>query len=127
MYTIKKENIRPFDVDRCLIMEADGEYSPLPHAYIKDPLTGEDIKVRINLAMVRLLKEEQHRGGFVIVWSRSGWEWAEAVVEALSLRKYVNVVMSKPVVYFDDTPVEQWLKDRVFLDFDFVYKPTKGE
>lgn len=122
MKRITSENVRPFDVDKCLIREHKGESTVLPTAEVYDPVEDKLVKVQINKAMVRLLKEEKHRGGYVIVWSRSGNEWASNVVEALGLEKYVDLVMSKPVVYFDDTPVQDWLKDRVFLDFDFVYK-----
>ncbi len=124
MKVISHENIRPFDVDRCLIKEKKGNDWTLREslAYVLDPLTEQPIEVIVNKAMVRLLKEEKHRGGFVIVWSRSGYEWARNVIQALKLEEHVDLVMSKPVVYFDDTPVENWLKDRVFLDFDFIYK-----
>lgn len=129
MKVIEKENIRPFDVDHCLVKEVDGVLttSTLLQTDIVDPLTGLYIKVRVNQAMVRLLKEEHHRGGYIIVWSRSGYEWARNVITALRLEQYVHLVMSKPVVYFDDTPIENWLKDRVFLDFDFVYKVTNKQ
>ena len=66
--------------------------------------------------------EEHHRKGFIIVWSRSGVEWATAVVRALGLDSYVHQVMSKPVVYFDDCPVDTWMKDRVYIKPDVHYK-----
>lgn len=118
------ENIRPFDIDRCMIKEYEGDIgdNSNPTVEVEDPLTGSFIEVMVNKAMVRLLKEEKHRGGYILVWSRSGWEWARNVIQALELEKYVDQIMSKPVVYFDDTPIQDWLKDRVFLDFDFKYK-----
>lgn len=41
-------------------------------------------------------------GNAVAVWSRSGVEWAEAVVKALDLEEYVDLVLSKPFYYYDD-------------------------
>jgi hypothetical protein len=122
MQVIENEEIRPFDVDNCLV-----DYNYIPgkgqtSAYIYDSVTGKEIKVRVNKAMVRLLKEEFHRGGFVLVWSRSGKRWAKDVILGLGLEKHVHLVMSKPKVYFDDTPVKKWMRDRVFIDFDTKYK-----
>lgn len=119
MITVKNENIRPFDVDGCLIVSTkESKYM----RSILDPVTGKFIKVGVNSAMVRLLQEEAQRGSYVIVWSRSGYEWAKNVVNALELEQYVNLIMSKPIVYFDDTPVKKWLKDRVFIGPDVKYK-----
>lgn len=119
MTVIKNENFRPFDVDNCLIVHKD---KSLMHAYVLDPVTGTNITVGVNEAMVRLLKEERQRGSYVVVWSRSGYEWAANVVRALYLEDCVDCVVSKPTIYFDDTPVKKWLKDRVFLGPDVQYK-----
>lgn len=122
MRVIKNENIRPFDVDGTLISDGSKYETGHEYAYVQDPLTNKEIRVKINRAMIRLLKEECCRGNYVVVWSRSGWEWAVNVVEALKLKCYVSLVVSKPIVYFDDLPVETWLKDRVFMDANTVYK-----
>lgn len=119
MRIIDNENIRPFDVDGCLICAIDK--SPIT-VDVYDAVTKSTIKVGVNQAMVRLVREERHRGGYILVWSRSGYEWATNVVKALGLDGVVHQVMSKPIAYFDDTPVEEWLKDRVFLPPDMVYK-----
>lgn len=123
MIVTKNENIRPVDVDGCLIynLPNDGE---IHHAIdIVDPLdTSKRIRQGVNYNMVRLLKEEYQRGGHIIVWSRSGWEWARNVVLALGIEKYVHEVKSKPLAYFDDTPVKKWMKDRVFIGPHEKYK-----
>lgn len=119
MNIIDIDDIRPFDVDGTLIVDKD-KSTDIVRVY--DPLTKKNITFGINKAMVRLLKEEHHRGNAVIVWSRSGYEWAKNVVIALGLEKYVNTVMSKPLVYFDDMPVKKWLKDRVFIGPEVKYK-----
>lgn len=118
----KNENIRPFDIDNCLVMHTVDPIKPSERVDVIDPLTGKLLRLRINKAMVRLLKEESFRGGCIKVWSRSGWEWARNVIQALDLVSYVDEVMSKPLVYFDDTPVKKWMKDRVFIGPDEKYK-----
>lgn len=124
MKVIKSELIRPFDIDKCMIRE-EGKGTTHNGIYVsvKDPLDSERyVTVLVNKAMVRIMKEEKQRGGYILVWSRSGWEWAQNVIQALKLEEYVDQIISKPTVYFDDTPIQDWLKDRVFLDFDFRYK-----
>jgi hypothetical protein len=124
MIIIKSENIKPFDVDETLVTTAGLNDAPGGwYADVEDPISGH-IHVRINAAMVRLLKEEAARGSFVIVWSRGGYQWAANVVKALGLNKYVNLVISKPLVYFDDKDAAEWLTSgqRVFLDFNVKYK-----
>ena len=124
MIVTKSEQIRPFDVDGCLI----GEYvkgKTKRYVDVMDPVTKRYIRASVNPAMVRLLKEEHHRGGHIKVWSRSGWEWARNVVIALGLETKVHEVLSKPLVYFDNEPVKNWLRDRVFIDFDTSYKGEK--
>lgn len=125
MIITKNENIRPFDVDNCLIIHTSDK-TILDSVRVIDPVTKKTLVFRKNLSMIRLLKEEHQRGGHIIVWSRGGWEWARNVVQALNLEPYVHQVLSKPVVYFDDTPVKKWMKDRVFIGPDEPYKRTHG-
>lgn len=118
MTIIKNEMIRPFDVDKTLVFfPKDAEVKGLKcsTAYPIDPVTKRPVKVLVNDAMVRLLIEEQQRGGFVIVWSRAGREWATNVIRALNLESYTNIIMAKPITYFDDTPVKKWMVDRVYI------------
>lgn len=121
MITIKSEQTSFWDIDGTLILAPeDGDMSPV--ISIPDPLSGPAIRQRVNHSMVRLLKEEAHRGAYVVVWSRGGWEWARSVIKALELEAYVHLVMSKPMAYFDDVPIEEWLPYRVFLKPDMKYR-----
>ena len=83
------------------------------------------IKVGVHEPMVRLLKEESHRGSHIVVWSRGGYEWATNVLKALCIEDYVDQVMSKPSAYFDDKDISEWLKYRVYLKPDTIYKNVK--
>lgn len=114
---------RPFDIDGTLIV------NPKPGddvVLIEDPIGGNKIPMRPNKAMIRLLKEESQRGNYILVWSRSGWEWARNVIQALELTEYLTgdkgIIMEKAIVYFDNEDVSAWLKDRVYLDADTDYK-----
>lgn len=52
---------------------------------------------------IGILRKFSKQGFFIVVWSLGGWYWAEAVVLALGLKKIVNLVMSKPAYYIDDS------------------------
>lgn len=125
MLVIKNEDISPFDVDNTLILDQNTNVdADNLRVDIWDPITKKFINTYVHEPMVRLLKEQKRRNGFVVVWSRGGFEWATNVVKALHLTEYVDIVMSKPRVYFDDLPVKKWLKDRVYLEPKSKYKVT---
>lgn len=124
MAIIQNERIIPCDVDDTIIMHCKhSDYPESRRVSIPDPIdTTSTLTVVVNEPMVRLIREEIARGAFVMVWSRGGYAWAAAVVEAVGLTDIIPLIMSKPLVYFDDKPVEQWLKDRVYLEPDANYK-----
>lgn len=123
MLIIKNEYIAPFDVDDSLVMHMRVDAIPEgDRVDVYDALTGKFIPMRINRPMVRLLQDCKQRGAYVRVWSRGGWQWASDVVKALSLTYFVDSVESKPTQYYDDTPVEKWMVDRIYLSPDQNYK-----
>lgn len=129
MYVLNREHLRCWDVDDTLIMhqnykphEDEAEWRGVGHVSIKCPYTGDVGNYYINYNMVRLLKEEHARGGCNVVWSRGGYQWAEAVVKALELGPMVSLIMSKPLVYMDDKPVTEWMTDRVYIPPNVKYK-----
>ncbi len=123
MQIIQSEAIRPFDVDGTLILTKTLQDPPgSRYVEVYDKVEDKRIVVRVHEPNVRLLLEELSRGSHVIVWSRSGYEWAKAVLDAMNIDHERLLVMSKPLVYFDDMEVTEWLKDRVFLSPDAPYK-----
>ncbi len=123
MKVITNENPIPWDVDGTLIEHIP--QSPLPKGdivWVIDTVKGGLIAVKPMKANIRLLEEEFSRGTYVIVWSRSGNQWAKEVIKALDLTKKVHLVMTKPKIYVDDLDVSEWLKDRVFLPQGTIYK-----
>lgn len=149
MVTIKSEYIVMVDVDDTLVMHEEAQKILVPYnasndsemtlafdwsgdnikipsslqfVDVQDPIEDRKITLRINKPMVRLVREEAARGAYVIVWSRGGYQWAKNVVEALGLSSEVKLIMSKPLAYFDDKEVSDWLKYRVYLGPDTIYK-----
>ena len=127
MNVIKSESVVFFDVDDTLVMHLKDD--ELVHynetVEVNDPISMGVIRLGVNRPMIRLLQEEAHRGSYVIVWSRGGYEWAHNVLLALYLDDYVDQVMSKPVAYFDDKDIGDWLKYRVYLKPETAYKNIK--
>lgn len=125
MLTIKNENIKPFDCDGTLVEHVPlDKIAPGESLDVYDYVTKSFIRVRINKPMVRLLREEKARGAYIIVWSRGGYRWASDVIKALDLVDYVDICLSKPLAYFDDSEVSTWMKDRVFIESNVPYKLT---
>lgn len=112
-----------FDVDDTLIMHGYPYFEGQKTLLVRDPLSHtESISVTLNEPMIRLLHEELAAGSFVIVHSRGRDGWADAVIEALGIDHPNLLVMTKPLVYFDDKPVQEWLPYRVYIKPDQPYK-----
>ncbi len=124
MNVIKNERIIPCDIDGTLIEHIAQTPAPSGNdiVWVEDALRGGKIAVRRMAANIRLIEEESLRGAFILVWSRSGNAWAAEVVKALGLKLNEHIIMTKPLVYVDDLPVSEWLKDRVFLPQGTIYK-----
>lgn len=70
---------------------------------------------------INLLKNLAKRGHAIVVWSGGGADWAEAVVKALHLEKYVSVVTGKPTYYVDDVKdPSKWMGKYSYHDADGV-------
>jgi beta-phosphoglucomutase-like phosphatase (HAD superfamily) len=103
-----------FDVDQTLVLEG---YTGLENdVTIQHPHRKELIKRKTHIKHVELLIDHAKRGYEVIVWSGNGKAWADAVVDALGIREYVNHTMTKPVKYVDDLKVEQWMTSHIYLE-----------
>ena len=56
----------------------------------------------VNKPAVEHLKKMKRRSFSVVVWSAGGSDWAEAVVKALKIEDFVDVVMPKIDYHLDD-------------------------
>ena len=116
MNNLPYDNVAFFDVDETLIMYKQ-----------QDPSRMVEIRVPGNPYSVHVTPHEEHIARLihhkvwnngVVVWSRSGYQWAEAVVKALDLEQYVDIVMSKPLYYYDDRPCCEILGEHRYLPFN---------
>jgi hydroxymethylpyrimidine pyrophosphatase-like HAD family hydrolase len=118
MKILKNDRVLVIDVDQTLILWDKKHHVP-DHNKIKiiDPLSLETLYLTPHKVHIRLLKQHKARGYYVIVWSKASYHWANAVVEALDLTDYVDLVMSKPEKHIDDCEnVIDILGPRVYLE-----------
>jgi len=104
------ENVVCYDVDGTLVSENSngGIFITNPNNQIGKEYTS-------HTRNIELLKAHHGRGFFVKVWSAAGWQWAETVVKALNLERYVNSVETKPTLLVDDLEVQEVFPARIFL------------
>ncbi len=97
-----------FDVDDTLII-----WNPTPEQLQKD---GIDFYNDETYEMERFVPHKKHvsqlmkhkqRGHTIVVWSAGGYKWAEKAVKILGLQNYVDMVMSKPLWWYDDKNAEE--------------------
>lgn len=101
-FKVKDGGVYASDVDDTLIMWRIPEDYTGP--LVETDLDGFKDKGIPNLHAINHLKKMKARGYAIIVWSAGGSEWAEAVVKALELEDFVDVVMPKIDFHLDDVP-----------------------
>ena len=111
-----KKSVVTFDVDDTLIMwNKPGEQS------VTVTLPGEDGFTETftpHADHIQMLKDFKKVCRYtVVVWSQSGHDWAEAVVKALEIEDYVDLVMSKPSRHVDDLPSNLWMGQHIYKEF----------
>lgn len=121
MTILKSEQLACFDCDDTLVMHRTIKATDRVVA-VTNPHSGEQYYLAVHQPHVRILKERKARGATILVWSQGGWAWAEAVVKALELQDYVDIVCSKPALYVDDKPASQWMEFHTYLKEDSAYK-----
>lgn len=114
MQVVNNERVICFDIDKTLVTFSNGEdvANDIP---LMDPYLGRIVYRMKHKPHVRLLINYAQRGAYVIVWSKNGYQWAEAVIKKLGLEKYVDLVATKPFAYCDDEPAEKWMGERVYI------------
>jgi hypothetical protein len=124
---VKDGGVYASDVDDTLIMWR------IPEGYegelVETEVFGFKDKGIPNKPAIEHLKKMKARGYSVVVWSAGGSDWAEAVVKALKLEEYVDVVMPKIDFHLDDNadPTDKIGKWQfINLDGDVYSKDKDG-
>ena len=83
------------------------------------------VKLTPRFEFIEAVKQAKAAGYTIVIWSGSGTDWASKVVKALHLDKYVDVVVSKPHLIFDDIRTEDLFRDVIHARPSLVENPYK--
>lgn len=119
MRVIESEQIIMWDVDDTLVMWLGGPSTST--IAIKCPYSGRIEHVTPHKPHIKILKDRKARGATNIVWSSGGFKWAEAVVKALEIQQYVDLVLSKPCMHVEDGDSATVLGPKLYLSPDSKY------
>ena len=121
MRVIDKESTIFCDVDDTLVMWGKDGIVGEDLIEIKEPHYGRVEILAPHKGHIKILKDRKARGSFIVVWSAGGFAWAEAVVKALGLENYVDLVMTKPHAYVDDKVAADIMGERIYLPYKGGY------
>lgn len=104
MYKAEDKATCYFDVDDTLILWGTSDEDK------------ENFGIRIGHGMavphkrhIEDLKTMKAKGHIIVVWSQGGSDHAAEVVRALDLESYVDVVISKPMWFWDDLHAHEFM------------------
>jgi predicted phosphatase len=120
MKIITQESTIFLDCDETLIMWGKASKGQKV-IHITDPYHGEQLTVRPHKGHIKVLKDRFARGSFIVVWSAGGFQWAAAVVKALDIERYVDIVMTKPHAYIDDKKAEEFMGEHIYIPYGSGY------
>jgi len=121
MYKMPNGPTAYFDVDDTLIMWTRPNHDTPKHDIVEVTTRGVKDSFVVNHHNVEYLKKLSIRGHAIFVWSAGGSCWAEAVIKALKLEKYVWAVGSKPTYFVDDIKdPRQFVGKHVYYDVNGV-------
>jgi len=112
------KNTAYFDCDDTLIIWATNMTEEQEKRSVKVTDAMGDTFHIPNTPMIDKLKDHHFKGDAVVVWSQGGSDWAEAVVKALGLAEYVDVILTKPTHYYDDLEVDMWMPKRIYENIE---------
>ena len=76
------------------------------------------ITYKVHVYHLDRIEQHHNNGDLVVVWSAGGKGWADRVVDALGVRKYVDIVLPKPDYYYDDIELKDFSSKRMFFDHE---------
>lgn len=121
MKIINNESTVFFDIDNTLVMWKMSKTGVSASVKVTCPYHGDIYELKKHLGHIKILKDRKARGSFIVVWSAAGFAWAEAVIKALNLELYVDLIMTKPHAYVDDKQAAEFMGERIYLEIDDSY------
>lgn len=121
MKVISQESTVFCDVDDTLVMYGIKAKKVQKLVAVTNPHDGSQLYLAPHLGHIRIIKDRKARGSYIVVWSAGGYAWANAVVKALGLEPYVDLVMTKPHMYIDDKKAQEFMGEHLYIPFGSGY------
>ena len=117
MKVFENEQVYFWDIDNTMISgRRRGSDHDFDEVKIYNPYTCEMVYTTPNFGHIDLMKEMKGRGRANVVWSAAGAQWAKAVIEALELQSYVDLIITKPLGYVDDQKASEFMSNHIYLN-----------
>lgn len=100
------------DIDDTLLIHNKSEYPVEMHIVV--PHNGRVFVGVPHHKNILMMEKFYNLGYDIIVWSKTGAMYAQAVIEKLKISHPIKAVLSKPDFYLDDKGVEEWMGPRVY-------------
>lgn len=104
----------PVDIDNTLVMWNLSEHHGIDRAITVSYAGYNDTKLIVNQKNVNLVVKLARLGYDIILWSRTGADWAQLIAKHTGLDKHVAAYADKPLFYMDDLPAERWMGERLW-------------
>jgi len=101
-----------YDIDETLVHIIYGDTSEEEGTLLLDWYGA--VKVKPINSNINALKQDKSAGHNIVVWHRGSSSWAEKVVKALKLEKYVDIILPKPDSYVDDQEASEFMINREY-------------
>lgn len=123
MTVIKSEQLICVDVDDSLLLwNSPARLSASKDAVdFSNPYTGMRHRVAVHMPHVLVVRQRLQRGATIVLWSASGWQWAEAAAIACNINGENLIIASKPSFYIDDKSAENWMGKPMYMDPDDLW------
>ena len=104
-------------------------YCDIDETLIRDPVEGEEPELVFNVYNEWFYKMVNHNlvdkltedfsTKFIIVWTSNslGIKYAETIVNVLGLRRYTDLILTKPTKVYDDSPIYDWYQNIEIVKF----------
>ena len=103
------------DVDNTLVQDSLKMGKGHPREIVVDYTNGPVwiVPNRKNIELVILFFKLGYK---VVVWSKTGADWAELVCKAVGLDRCADIYLTKPMYYIDDEECSQWMGSRRWME-----------
>lgn len=102
------------DTDDTLVLWDASKYPTLTPVDVT--FAGVTSHLCIHQKNINLIRKLAKLGYEIVIWSQTGYDWAQAVSKAIGIDDIVSLYMTKPRYHVDDLPSTAWMGERIYRD-----------